>query len=399
MQKQLSKAESQIESFLYRRMEQGTLRKLKQASSAWIDFCSNDYLGFSKDRSLELQVNRAYQNLIEAMPLKSPILGSSGSRLLSGNHFFVEELETKIAAFHGAEAGLILSNGYLANLALLSTVIGKKDGVLIDEEAHASIWEGVKQSGANSFSFKHNNLASLRTQLEVCAKKYHQLFICIQTVYSTSGDLAPLSEIAALANEFSALLIADEAHATGVFGPQGEGLIVQEKLPHCFFARMHTFGKALGAYGAIILTNAKTKQFLINTAKPFIYSTAMPLYNYVLIDQAYQHMIAAEDKRRKLRALIEYCSQSAINCKLSRAPSQSPIQSVRVESISKADELSFELGQRGFHLLPLKPPTTRKNKVYLRICLHAGNTYSEIDQLHQFLKMKLGHETFKEEKR
>jgi 8-amino-7-oxononanoate synthase len=225
-----------INERLQNRAAQGLLRKLPLQQSL-TDFCSNDYLGLSRSESLKIKVFEALQTY-QGMPL-----GATGSRLFN--------------------------SGYTANLALFSCLPQKGDTIIIDELIHSSVIDGCRLSFANRVKFKHNNLQSLEEKIK---KARGNCYVAVESVYSMDGDLAPLIEIAALCKTYGALLIVDEAHAFGVFG---KGLVHLAGLTRDVFAVVITFGKALGAHGAAILGSQLLRSYLVNFARPFIYSNAI----------------------------------------------------------------------------------------------------------------------------
>ena len=234
------------------------------------DFCSNDYLGI------------AHRQLLKENGLSA---GSTGSRLLAGNWPIMERVEQEIAAFHQAEAALLFNSGYDANLGLLSSVPQKGDTIIYDQLSHASIRDGIRLSFAQAFSFAHNDLHDLQKKLQAATGN---VFIVTESVFSMDGDTCALKELIAIAKQYNAHLIIDEAHATGVIGKRGEGLVQTEELQDQIFARIHTFGKAVGCHGAVVLGSAQLRDYLINFARSLIYSTALSPAAVGTIQQAYQ---------------------------------------------------------------------------------------------------------------
>ncbi len=247
------------EDFLIKKIEErksaGSLRQLKLVRGM-VDFCSNDYLGLA---SLLKVGNPGLQ------------LGSTGSRLLAGNYPLIEEVEMEIAEFHQSEAGLIFNSGYDANVGLLSCVAQKNDTIIYDSLSHASIRDGVRLSFAQSWAFNHNDLVDLEKKLQLATG---QLFVVTESVFSMDGDKAPLVEIVELCKTYKAALVVDEAHATGIIGDKGAGLVQAMGLQQHCLARVHTFGKALGCHGAIVLGSKILRTYLINFARSLIYTTA-----------------------------------------------------------------------------------------------------------------------------
>lgn len=353
--------EQRLAARLDARRRQNAFRQLRTSNSG-VDFCSNDYLGYAKI----------------SFPA-SEREGATGSRLITGNSALAEKLEKELADFHGSEASLLFTSGYAANLGLLSCTVDRGDTILYDELVHASIREGILLARSRAYAFRHNDLASLRRKLKHTTG---QVFIVVESIYSMDGDESPLAEIAEAAREAGAALIVDEAHATGVIGPQGRGLVSELGLEEEVWARVHTFGKSLGAHGAAVLGSMQLRQFLINFCRPFIYTTALPDSVLHRIYAAYQ--LLKEDRRsiRRLRENIAYfkaqLSAEAVRCFI---PSRSPIQCLVLPGNDRVKRLADQLQGEGLYVLPILHPTVRKGAERLRICLHADNTKADIDRL------------------
>ena len=269
-----------------------TYRSLKPESGL-IDFCSNDYLGFARSAELKDKVDQYLNSNPDYLN------GATGSRLLSGNTVFCEELESEIAEFHHAEAGLIFNSGYDANLGLFSSLPQRGDTIITDELIHACIIDGARLSHANRFTFKHNDLESLEQKLKHATGN---IYVAIESIYSMDGDIAPLQETIALTSSYGAHLIVDEAHAVGLFG---KGLVAELGLEKQVFARIVTFGKALGAHGAIVLGSDVLRQYLINFARSFIYTTAPAFHQLLTVKMAYQLLSVATQQQQALLANIK----------------------------------------------------------------------------------------------
>lgn len=354
---------------LLKREREGNLRKLSVIQNL-IDFSSNDYLGLARSSILADSVTQ------ELIKHKNSLngWGSTGSRLLTGNSCYAQDLENRIAAFHGFETGLLFNCGYMANLGLLSTVAGKEDCIFFDAWVHASTHDGICLSGARALPFKHNDVAHLENRLKNCMTKGAR-FICIESIYSTDGSMAPLLEICRIAREYEALLIVDEAHAVGVYGDQGRGLIAEQNLCSDVFAQITTFGKALGVHGAIILGSQTLKQSLINFATPYIYTTALPMHSLAAIHSSYNVFSGMEHERRHLQMLVQLYRESILSS------SKTHIQSVPVEGNNAVREFARKIIEMGFDVRPLTSPTVQRRREMLRICLHAFNTKSELKAL------------------
>lgn len=255
--------------------EMGLFRSLSCAGNL-IDLTSNDYFGFARSADM---LEKAHQKIDR--------IGSTGSRLLTGNYPLFEELEKKIANFHHAEECLIYSTGYMANLGLLSALGKKGVSFIYDLAVHASFYDGMRLSNAKCVPFRHNEIASLEDRLK---KAVPPVYVLTESIYSMSGTVAPLQSILELCRKYGAELIVDEAHATGVRGSNGEGLCVELGLQNFVFARIHTFSKALGTHGAAVLGSCLLKEYLINFSRPLIYSTALPPPALALIACAYEKL-------------------------------------------------------------------------------------------------------------
>ncbi len=365
----LNQAEIFIQQKLAQRIADDNFRVLKTASGL-IDFCSNDYLGFARSEKLKALV----QDEIEKYP--GYLNGSGGSRLLSGNTAFIEELEQKIASFHQAEAGLIFNSGYDANLGLFSSLPQKGDTIIADELIHACIIDGARLSLANRFSFQHNDLNDLEKKLKnakgIC-------YVAVESVYSMDGDTAPLPEIIQLTKQYNANLIVDEAHATGVFG---KGLVQLLNLEKQVFARMVTFGKALGSHGAIVLGSENLCNYLINFARSFIYTTAPSFHQLLTTKMAYQLLDTSLEQQIKLAELIALFKKE-VQKKHSHQliESNSAIQSILVPGNSKSKQTAEFLQKNGFDMRAILSPTVAAGKERLRICIHNYNSEEEIAEL------------------
>lgn len=333
----------------------GSLRSLLSFDNH-IDFWSNDYLGLAR-----------IAKTVE-------ITGSTGSRLISGNSKVVEGVERQLALHFQSEAALIFNSGYDANVGLFSSLPQKGDTILYDEYVHASVRDGIRLSFATSFSFRHNDVADLEKKLK---KAEGTVFVAVESLYSMDGDLAPLIEMSRLCEKFGALLIVDEAHSGGVFGKEGRGLCIESGISGSAFIRLFTFGKAYGAHGAVVCCSDLVRQFLVNFARSFIYTTALPEGLYVhLLNQVEESK--PEVLRQQLQTNISHFTKS-IQSTLSA--SNSPIQVIEFSDLNECKQKAHQLQDAGFAVKAILPPTVPAGSQRLRICLHAFNTKEEIDQL------------------
>ena len=347
----------------------GTLRTLLYANDK-IDFSSNDYFGFAQSGIL---------NAVEKIDLPS---GATGSRSITGNSALAEETEKLIAKFHGREAALIFNTGYMANVGLFSCIAGKGDTFISDEYIHASIIDGMRLSYANRLRFKHNDLSDLEKKLQNATGKK---IVAVESIYSMDGDEAPLTAINDLCKKYEAMLIVDEAHATGVFGDKGDGLVCKYGLQNDVYAVVHTFGKALGLHGAIVTGSNTLRNFLLNQARSFIFTTALPPHNYLAVQKAYSLLPTAD--RNGLYHLVNYFRQtiSSVN-NIGFIESPSPIQGIMVGDNFKTKALATYLFEKGFFVRPILSPTVPVGKERIRICVHSFNTKEQIDKLAEEIK-------------
>lgn len=311
-----------------------------------IDFASNDYLGMSRCPKLKQDIFKEFQTLEQ--------IGSSGSRLLTGNSLYAETIENSIARHYGEESGLLFTSGYLANLSLFS-IITREDVILFDKDVHASLRDGITLSRAKHYAWQHNDLNHLENLLK---KQTKRVFVCVESLYSVDGSFAPLNALTSICERYQASLMVDEAHSTGVFG-----------FTYKAFARVLTFGKAWGIQGAIVIGNQKWHHFLVNKARSFIYTTAPSYVHLAMIKCAFSH-IRESEQRNRLFHLMEYFK------------SPSPIISVKVKD---GLTMTKKLEKYGIEVSLLRYPTVKQGEERLRITLHSYNTEKEIDLLKEIL--------------
>ncbi|MCB0337046.1 MAG: aminotransferase class I/II-fold pyridoxal phosphate-dependent enzyme, partial [Bdellovibrionales bacterium] len=284
---------------LARRRAEGRYRQYDLLDASLVDFASNDYLGFAYTDEQFFPRN-SMDGVLR--------VGSGAARLITGNSEVAESLEKLIADFHHSETALLTATGYAANLSVMSTLPQRGDIIFFDESVHASIRDGMQLSNAKAVKFRHNDVGHLEELLQQNEK---QAFVVVESVYSMTGDLAPLVEMATLCTRFQVHLIVDEAHALGIYGPMGEGLVVAQELEDCVFCRIVTFGKSLGCFGAAILTNAVARDYLVNFARPLIYSTFIPPLMLDVIQAQYHRLFQSSSERKRLFDNIEFFEQKA----------------------------------------------------------------------------------------
>lgn len=371
MPRALSHIEDRFQNALKAREDAHTLRTLQNSSG--LDFCSNDYLGLSRSALLGAEIDSIVRDF------RSHLNGSTGSRLISGNSAFAEELEAYLSAFHSAEAALLFSSGYTANIGLISAIASRHDTILYDEYVHASIRDGIRLGFSSAFSFRHNDAGDLEKRL---MRAPGSVFVITESLFSMDGDIAPLKEIAALCDEFGAALIVDEAHANGLYGKDGAGIIPELGLQDKIFARVYTFGKALGVHGAAVVGNTLLRNYLINFSRSFIYTTAQPPHALASIMAAYRLLPRLQPERELVWALSASfdacCEAHGIKARLS-SPS-SPIKSLFVPGNSAVQAVAHDLTAKGFDVRAIRSPAVPAGKERLRVCLHAHNTRADIEK-------------------
>ena len=375
---------SQLPPALQRRLNQRqeacSLRELA-ASNALIDFASNDYLGFAKS---EIIFNQTHQLLVDR---NLKINGATGSRLLSGNHDLYAEAETHIAEFHQAETALIFNSGYDANVGFFSCVPQKGDFILYDELSHASIRDGIQMSHAKSYKFSHNDCEALERLIKRCNAANAAIYIVTESVFSMDGDTPELERLIALSEANGCYLVIDEAHALGVFGENGAGLLQNLNCHDRVFARIVTFGKGLGCHGAAVLGSTLLKNYLVNFARSFVYTTALapPAIATILI--AYQQLKAAQTQRQQLRDNINFFNREKQigGLKPLFVPSKSAIQSAIFPGNQKVKNIATQLQGCNFNVKAILSPTVPEGLERLRFCIHSYNSEAEISKVLQLL--------------
>jgi 8-amino-7-oxononanoate synthase len=346
----------------------GRFRQLTDYSG-WIDFCSNDYLGLGRDRALDASIEK-YLTL-----WNRPSYSSSGSRLISGQGAYHEETEKFIAQQHGAEAALLMDNGYLANHALMTALGQRGTTFILDAHCHASIIRSAHQSQADKiFKFAHNHIESLEQKLSMSEGR---VIVVIESVYSMDGDCSNVNAILELCAQYHAQLIIDEAHA---FGWKGTHRIGEEIPSHkALLARVFTYGKGAGCHGAAITGSKILREFLINTCAPFIYSTATTPHTVAAIRSAYDYVLQHSDRTAALKNNIAYWRDQ-----MGATTSQEgPIQIVR-HAAAKA--IAERAQQNGFGIKAILSPTVKPEHTCVRICLHSFQTKEDIQRLIQIIQ-------------
>lgn len=361
--------EESLNQKLQKREHAGNLRSLK-VNTDLIDFTSNDYLGLARSAQLQQNIHKASEGLK---------IGSTGSRLLSGNSDLHEQVETYLAGIFNSDSALLFNSGYLANLAVLSAVPQRGDTILYDELSHASIKDGLRLSLAKRFPFKHNDLNDLEKKIR---QSSGQIYVVVEGIYSMDGDQCPLPELVQLAKQYGAAIILDEAHSTGVYGTNGSGLANELGLNNGIFCTIYTFGKAMGIHGAAVAGSSKLKEYLINFSRPFIYTTAISAHSLMAIRSSFEYLSENIHLQTHLQQVVDFflAEYGRVNpCE--RTDSKHPIQGIIVKGNQKAKSLSKKLIDHGMDVRPILSPTVPEGLERLRVSLHTFNKKSEIQLL------------------
>lgn len=364
------------------RAQNNALRKLTLPTNS-IDFSSNDYIRFSKNKAV---FEQTHQYLIDNKIIQN---GATGSRLLSGNHKVYQEAENFIANFHQSESALIFNSGYDANVGFFSSVPQKGDLILYDELCHASIRDGIQLSNAKAYKFQHNDFEDLEKKITNYKLQItnQEIYIVTESVFSMDGDTPNLEELAQLSEKYYCHLVIDEAHALGVFGSTGEGLVQLLGLQDQVFARIMTFGKGLGSHGAAILGSKELKEYLVNFARSFIYTTGLSPHSVATILIAYQHLSLEKESIERLRENIIHFNQekNLLGLKPMFVRSKSAIQSAIIPGNQNVKSIANQIQNKGFDVKAILSPTVPEGQERLRFCLHSYNTKEEISEVLRLL--------------
>ena len=358
--------------------DKARLRSL--APRAGVDFASNDYLGLAGSSRLKRAVEQALERGVP--------VGAGGSRLLRGNHPEHEAIEAEAAEFFGGEAAIFFANGYGANSALISTLPQRGDLVLFDELIHASVHEGLKLSRAEGQAAAHNDPQSFEDAIKAWRAKggAGRIWILAESLYSMDGDRAPLADLAGIAGRFDAVLVVDEAHATGVFGPEGRGLAAQMR-PSGNLITLHTCGKALGCEGALLVGPRVMKEHLVNRGRGFIFSTAPSPLMAAAVREALRICVEEPERRDALRAMIAHGER--VLAPLGAAGSGSQIMPLVLGEDARTMDVARKLQAAGFDVRGVRPPTVPQGTARLRIALTLNASTADVDALGSALERAL----------
>ncbi len=342
-----------------------------------INFASNDYLGLAGDQRLIAAATAALQEYGT---------GSTGSRLLSGQRELHRDLEKAIASLKQTEDAVVFSSGYLANIGAISALVGKRDLILSDQYNHSSLKNGAILSGATVIEYPHCNVTTLTTQLSQQRQNYRRCLIITDSVFSMDGDLCPLPALLEAAEEFSSMLLVDEAHATGVMGKTGAGCVEHFECTGRQLIQIGTLSKALGSLGGYIAGSATLVDFLRNRAPSWIYTTALSPADtaaaLVAINIVQHEPIGRIQLWRNVGYLKDLFLEQLPNLKL--LPSESPILCLQLPSPTDALKAGQQLKSAGIFAPAIRPPTVPTSRI--RISVMATHELAQIEQLVEVLK-------------
>jgi len=371
-----------IEEFLKKREKNNLLRTLKPATSRgqglrisegkeYIDLSSNDYLGFSTHYKLKQTAKEVVERLG---------VGSSASRLLSGDLDIYHKLEEKTARFKGKEKALVFNSGYQANVGIISAFYSHGDVIFSDKLNHASIIDGIVLSGAKFFRFAHCDSNHLEQLLKEQRHKFKEALIITESVFSMDGDKPELKELINLKEKYNCKLLVDEAHATGIFGKNGSGVVEEEGLIKRIDLIIGTFGKALGSFGGYVACSKMAVDYLVNTARSFIYSTALPP-SVIATNLASLELVEEEPERRiDLINNADYF-RKGLKAAGFKVKGSSQIVPVIIGDNQKVTKVSEELQRKGYWVLPIRPPTVPAGEARLRFSLTYHHSKEILEKL------------------
>lgn len=349
-------------------------RYIEKEGRLMLNLSSNDYLGLANNTALR-------QAFLQKHAENLPHFTSSSSRLLTGSFPHYEQLETLLAQRFGRESGLLFNSGYHANIGILPAVADKNTLIVADKLVHASMIDGIRLSGADFVRYRHNDYAHLENLLRKHQNRYQRMIIVTESVFSMDGDVSDLPQLVAFKKCFgNVLLYVDEAHAIGVYGEQGLGIAEQQGCVAEIDFLVGTFGKALASMGAYVVCDRIMRDYLVNTMRPLIFSTALPPFNVAWSLFLFEKLPHFQAQREHLQQLSEQ-----LRCHVQRLtkrdmPSQSCIVPYVIGDNQKTVEMAQQLQQMGYYCLPIRPPTVPQGTSRIRLSLTADMTSQEIAQ-------------------
>ncbi len=383
-----------VKKFLADNAKAGTLRSLTpliRLGRGWVrlldsedrllDFSSNDYLALAEHPEV-IAASKKYLEMFGA--------GAGAARLMSGDLEINHLLEEEIARLKSKEAALTFGCGYLANTGIISAMVGRGDLIITDRLSHASIYDGCLLSGARAIRFRHNDMAHLEQILQEKRSQFNRCLIVVESIYSMDGDRCPLLQLVELKDRFNFLLMVDEAHATGIYGENGAGIIEEDGVSQGVDIAMGTFGKGLGSYGAYAAASRELVDFLINKARTFIYSTALPPA-VVGATLAALYLVKSEPQLREdLHAKVAFFKKQLRKNGLKDDPGPSQIIPVMVGDSVKALAMAEELQKNQIYVKAVRPPTVPEGSARLRFSITRYHQEEDLKRCAQHLAAALG---------
>ena len=365
-------------SGLYRELNivesaQGTHLEIK--GKTYLSFCSNNYLGLANNPL----VIKAVKDAVGKYGW-----GAGASRLVSGNMRLHEVLEGEISKFKGKEASIVFPTGYMANIGTISSLVSKGDLVICDKLNHASIIDGCRLSGADFRVYPHCDMKKLENILKK-ATKYSRKLIVTDTVFSMDGDIAPLPDIVRIAHKYNAMVMADEAHGTGVFGENGRGVVEHFNLSKKVSIVMGTLSKAVGSLGGYVSGDADLINFLRNKARPFMYTTALPPAVCAASIAGIKLIRKNPSLRKSLWNNVRYLKKELDLLNFNLIPSESPIIPILIGDAKKAVDMSKLLYKKGILIPAIRPPTVPTRSSRLRMTVMSTHTRKDLERLLEVL--------------
>jgi 8-amino-7-oxononanoate synthase len=382
-----------MKQFLLERKKAGTLRSLEpliRLGHGWVrmldseekllDFSSNDYLALSEHPEV-IGASKKYLEMFGA--------GAGAARLMSGDQEINHLLEQKIALLKSKEAALTFGSGYLANIGIIPALVGRGDLIITDRLSHASIYDGCLLSGARTIRFRHNDLPHLEQILKEKRSQFNNCLIVVESIYSMDGDRCPLVELVQIKKRFDFMLMVDEAHATGIYGENGAGIIEEDNVSREVDIAMGTFGKALGSYGAYAAASQEFVDFLVNKARSFIYATALPPA-VVGATLASLYLIESEPQlRMDLHTKVAYFKKQLRKNGFRDDPGPSQIVPVMVGESAKAMAIAEELQKNHIYVKAVRPPTVPEGSARLRFSITRYHQEDDLKRCAQILTASL----------
>jgi len=382
-----------MQKFLLDREKAGTLRSLEpltRLGHGWVrlldsdtrllDFSSNDYLALSEHPEV-IAASVKYLEMFGA--------GAGAARLMSGDLEINHLLEQEVALLKSREAALTFGSGYLANIGIIPALVGRGDLIITDRLSHASIYDGCLLSGARTIRFRHNDLVHLEQILQEKRSQFNTCLVVVESIYSMDGDRCPLIELVEFKSRYDFLLMVDEAHATGLYGENGAGIIEEDNVSHGVDIAMGTFGKALGSYGAYAAATRGIVDFLVNKARTFIYATALPPA-VVGATLAALYLVKSEPQlRMDLQAKVAYFKKQLRKNGLKDDHGPSQIIPVMVGDSAKALAIADELRENGIYVKAVRPPTVPEGSARLRFSITRHHQEDDLKRCARLLAASL----------